>query len=176
MGTEERAGGTGHPKAHPIGVAVAASAGGPVTAGPEPTKEERDIGAGHLTAQTISAAPAASEGGTVSAGPAPAEGDTQREEGGYKTPRRAHKETDPEDGDTEEKGPPKRSRAPNASGRRGGEGRGGTPTQQRAPMACSKGAEGGAREAQRENPPRGGLLEPEGVPQRALGARGPNRE
>ena len=168
-GTEERAGGTGHPAAHPTGAAAAASVGGPVTAGNVPTEEKKDGGAGHPTEKSIGTAPAASVGGPVSAGPTLDEEDTQREEGGDETPRRAREETDPVDGETEERGPPDRSRAPNTSGRRGEKGRWGTPTQQRAPMACSKGAEGGAREAQRENPPRGGLLEPEGGPQRAIG-------
>ena len=71
-GTENRAGGAGQPKSHPIGAAAAVAVGGPVTAGPAPTEEERKNGAGHPTGQTIGAAPAASEGGTVRAGPAPA--------------------------------------------------------------------------------------------------------
>ena len=48
--------------------------------------------------------------------------------------------------------PPECLRALNVSGQRGGEGRGRTPTQQRAPMACSKGEEGDPKEAQRGNP------------------------
>ena len=71
-----------------------------------------------------------------------------------------------------ERGPPERPRALNASGLRGGEGRRGTPTQQRAPTACSEGEGGDPREDQRGNPPRGGPQDPEGGPQRAHGARG----
>ena len=71
-GTEERAGGTGHPKSHPTGAAADTAVGGPVTAGPAPTEEERDGGAGHPTAQTIGLDPAALAGDTVRAGPAPA--------------------------------------------------------------------------------------------------------
>ena len=120
MGAEEHTGGTGHPKAHPTGTAAAAAVGGPVTVGPAPTKEKIDGGTGHLTAQTIDAAPAVSAGGTVRAGPTPAKENTQREEGGDETPRRAREETDPKDGETEERVSPERSRTPNASGRRGG--------------------------------------------------------
>ena len=75
---------------------------------------------------------------------------------------------------TEERGLPERLRAPNTSGQRGGKGRRGTPTQQRAPKARSEGAEGDPQEAQEGNPPQGGPIEPEGAPQRAQGVRGPN--
>ena len=127
-GTEERATGTGHPKAHPTGAAAAAGVGGPVTAGPALTEEERDSGVGHPTAQTIGTALDVSAGGTARAGPVPANENIQREEGVDETPRRARKETDQADGETEERTPPERSHAPNASGQRGGGGRGGTPT------------------------------------------------
>ena len=151
-GTEKRAGGAGRPKAHPIGAAVAASVGGPVTVGTAPTEEERNNGTGHPTAQTISVNPAELAEGTVRAGPAPARGDAQREEGGDETPKIARAEMDTADEATEEITPPKRLRAPNASGRRGGEGRGVTPTQQHAPMARSEGAWGEPRKDQREIP------------------------
>ena len=155
-GTEKRSGGAGRPKAHPIGLDAAAAVGGPVTVGPALTKEESNNGAGHPTAQTISAALAASAEGTVRAGTALASGGAQREEGGDETPKRARAETDFANDVTEEIPTPKRSRAPNASGRRGGEGRGGTPTQQCAPMARSNGAGRDPREAQRGKPLRGG--------------------
>ena len=106
-GTEERAGGMGQPKAHPTAAAAAAAVGGPVTAGPTPTKEERDGGAVNPTAQTIGAAPAALAGCTVRVGPAPANKTTQREEGWDETPRRARKETDHADRETEERVPPR---------------------------------------------------------------------
>ena len=62
----------------------------------------------------------------MSARPAPVDnghgatgsGKTQWDEGGEETPRSAREERDPVDGDMEERGPPERSRAPNASGRR----------------------------------------------------------
>ena len=89
-------------------------------------------------------------GGPDSAGPAPDKdgyGTTRhrqphQEEGGDETPRRAREEKETADGETEEMPPPERSRTPNVSGRRGGEGRGGNPTQHRE----------GPREGQRENP------------------------
>ena len=105
-GTEERAGGMGQPKAHPTAAAAAAAVGGPVAAGPTPTKEERDSGAGYPTEQTIGAAPAASEGGTVRAGTTQAKENAKREEGGDETPRRAREETDLEEEETEERAPP----------------------------------------------------------------------
>ena len=86
--------------------------------------EERAGGAGYTPAHFIGAAPAASVGGPVSARPAPSDnghgatgsGNTQREEGGDKTPRIAREERDPVDRETEERPPRERLRAPNASG------------------------------------------------------------
>ena len=106
-GTEKRAGGARRLTAHPIDAAAAAAVGGPVTAGPAPTKEESNNDAGHPTAQTIGAAPAALAGGTVRAGPAPSIRDAQRKEGGNETPRSAQAETDTANEATEESAPPR---------------------------------------------------------------------
>ena len=72
MGTEERAGGAGHLKAHPTAAVSAAAVGGPVTAGTVTNEEEIDISAGYLTTQTIRAALATLAGRTLRAGPTPA--------------------------------------------------------------------------------------------------------
>ena len=173
-GTEKRSGDTGSPKEHPIGADAAAVLGDPAKAEPAPTEEESNNGAGHPTPQTMGAAPAASAGGTVRAGPALASGDAQREEGGDKTPRRAQTETKMANEATEERVPPEWSRAPYASGRRGGERRGRTLTQQCTPMVRSEGAGGDPREAQRGNPPRGGPLKPEWGPPARSWSAGPN--
>ena len=77
-GTEERAGGTSHPKSHPTGAAVATAVGSPVTTEPAPTKEERGGGAGQPITQTIVADLDALAGGTVREGPEPANENTQR--------------------------------------------------------------------------------------------------
>ena len=95
-------------------------------------------------------------------------GGHSRRRGVKKPLRRESAEEETADRETEERGPPKRSRAPNANGLQGGEGRGEIPTQQYVPMARSKGEGGYPREDQRENPPRGGLQKPEGGSPRAL--------
>ena len=86
----------------------------------------------------------ASERGPASAGPEAGEdghGATNHsagrtwEEEGEENPRRASSAQEPDGGETEERGSLKRSCAPNSSGRQGGEGVGGTPTQKRAPLA-----------------------------------------
>ena len=145
--TEEISDGAGYLKSKFTGAAKAATVGGPVNAGPmsaedghgvETETDERAGGAGYPTSQFTSAATAASVGGPVSTGTAPDEdgygatGNTQREEGGDETPRSAHEKRDQTDGETEEIPPPERSRVPNTRGRRGGKGRGETPTQKRA--------------------------------------------
>ena len=140
-------------------MATDAAAGGSVSAGPAPDEdchgeemntEERTGGAGYTPAHFTGAAPAALVGCLVSVRPAPANdghgatgsGKTQREEGDDETPRNAREERDLTNRQTEERAPPERSRAPNASGRQGGEGRRGSPSQQRAPMAHIEGAVG----------------------------------
>ena len=134
METVEGAGGAGHPPAHSTNAAA-------VT-----TKIDT-----HPCLEYSKEAVAASVGGQFRAGPAPEEdahGATrhsrrpQQEEGGDKNPRRASSERATDNGETEERDPPEGSCAPNVSGRRGEEGRGGTPTQQRAPMARSGGTGG----------------------------------
>ena len=142
--TEERAGSAGYLSAQFTGAAKFALVEGPVTAGPAPAKdghgaetetEERAGNAGYPTAKFTGAAMAVSVGVPVSKGLTTAKeghgatGNTQREEGEDKTHRIVHEERDPADRETEEKAPHERSRTPNTLGRRGGEGRGGTPTQ-----------------------------------------------
>ena len=94
----------------------------------------------------------------------------QRKEGGDETPWSARKETDTAEEATEERGPPEKLCTPNASGRRGGEGRGGTPTQQRAPMALSDGAGWDPREAQRDS------MNQRGAPSELLERGGPTED
>ena len=144
METAEGAGDAVHPPAHSTDAAAATT--------------ESDM---HPRREYGKEETAALVGGQDRAGPAPEEGvhgdsrhrRTQQEEGGTKTPgERARKGQRPTDR-RRRAPPPERSRAPNASGRRGGEGRGGTPTQQRAPMARSEGAGGDPREHQQGTPP-----------------------
>ena len=161
-------------------------------------------GAGHLPEHSTDAAAAmtennihprreynkveleASVGGQASVGPATEEDShgatrhierTHWEEGGDKNPRRASSEREPADGETEEIPPPERMRAPNASGRQRGEGEGGTPTQQRMPMARSEGSREDPREYQQETPPReGGTGTQRGAPSELSGRGSPMDE
>ena len=104
-------GGAGHPPEHFDG-----ADGAPTENGKHPRREYDNV------------ASEASERGPASAGPAAGEYShgttnhsairTQREKGG-KNPRRASLAQEPDGRETEERGPPERSRAPNASGRRG---------------------------------------------------------
>ena len=113
--TAEETGGAGHPPAHFTGAAAATT---------ESDACQRCEYGKEATAVSV--------GGQDRAGPAPEEdghggtghgGNTQREEGGDETPRRARAERATADGKTEERVPPEQLRAPNASGRRGQEGR-----------------------------------------------------
>ena len=117
METAEGAGGAGHPPEHYTNAAAVTTENG------KHMRREYDMVALEVLL-----------GGQASAGPAPEEdghGATQQ--------RRASSEQEPVNGETEERAPPERSRAPNVSGQQGGEGGGGSPTQQRAPMARSEG-------------------------------------
>ena len=139
-GTEQRAGGAGRPKAHPIGAAAAAAVGGLVTAGLAPTKEENNNDAGYTPAHSTGAAPSALVGGPVSVRPSSLIGAAQRREGGDDIPKSRHEGTDTSDKATEESPPPPNGYARLTRAAEGWEGRGGIPTQQRAPMARSEGA------------------------------------
>ena len=166
METAEGAGGAGHPPKHSIEAAIATT-----ESDTHPRREYGKEASEALVRGQASAGPALAEDGhgTTRHGKR-----TQREEGGDENPRRASSERSTTDGETEEIPPPERSHAPNASGRKGGEGRGGTPTQQRAPMARSEGSGGDPQEHRRENPQRGEHQDTEGGSKQALRAREPD--
>ena len=131
METAVGADGAGYPPKHSTGAAGATTENGV-----------------HLCREYDKVASEASVGGQSIAGPSAGEdghGSTshsaghQKEEGGDKKHRRAISEQEPDDVETEERAPPERLHAPNASGHRGGGGGGVTPTQKRVPMERSEG-------------------------------------
>ena len=113
--TEKGADGAGRPKTHPTGAALAEAEGGPVSwARAGKVGEPND--AWYTPAHFTGTAPSASVGGPVSARPAPSIESAKRKEGGDETPWSAREDADTADEAMEERGPPQRSCAPNASG------------------------------------------------------------
>ena len=114
--TEKGSGGVGHPAAHPTGAASAAAAGDLVGGDRASQGGETNDDAGYTPAHSTGAAPSALVGGPVSVRPSSLIGAAQRREGGDDIPKSRHEGTDTSDKATEESPPPKRLRAPNASG------------------------------------------------------------
>ena len=109
METAEGAGGAGHPPENSTDAAATTTENGI-----HPRREYDKVASEALVGVQASAGPAPAEDGH---GATQHSARIQQEEGGDEKPRRASSEREPADGETEERGPPEQSHAPNASGR-----------------------------------------------------------